>query len=144
MKRVLAVVLLCGVLAGCTASQSWQLGVSGSTEQVNSEYRFTGDVSLSGNTGGVNVEGVQVVFLDSNETQIARLDVGSLGEDRRVSHIDITLDTVPEYVLVRVVRISAPNNSQRGITGAKRGADGLYYTYSDYDPVVRNSTTRLL
>ena len=132
-RRILAGVLLaaCVLLAGCTASQSWSLGASGNVESIDDAYRFTGEVSLGGKIGEVTAEGVRIVFLDANESTLKTVKIGTLGEESRVANLSVVLDQPPKYVLVKVERVDAPENSEYGITGLEHRDDGRYYPYSE-------------
>jgi len=124
------------MLAGCTGYQSWELIASGTIEEADGVYHFTGEVGLTGNSGGVTVDGVRVVFLDANGSTLETVRIGMLGDDRQEANVSVDLDRPPKYILVRVSSIDAPENSEYGITGLERRDDGRYYPYSEYDPIV--------
>lgn len=136
--------------AGCltipvpTEENQWSLTMRGHDEQVEEEYRFTGEVALGGNYGDVTAEEVRLEFLDEENKTIETIHVGTLNASRSPVEINITVEQRPKYVLVFVSEVTAPqsNNKESGISGLERVENGDYYRYTDYDPYAPANETK--
>lgn len=134
--KITILVIFLLLTAGCTGEENiWRLVMSGHDEEIDNEYRFTGDVGLGGHYEDVSVEGVRIKLLDAQNETLETVFVGTLNVSRSTVEINVTVERRPKYVLVMVGQINAPDDKTgEPISGLKRVENSDYNRYQKYSP----------
>lgn len=135
-EAIVAAIIL--VFTGCLsgvpgiAGQTyWDLEIAGHTEVQGDEYVFIGEVGLSGNYGSVEVKGVRIHLVDSNNETMRMVSIGVLNSSRPRSEFSVGVHRPPERVLLTVGSVSSPDNMEYEVSSGLQRTEGGRYAPID-------------
>lgn len=107
----------------CATTRSWDLevGVDETTVTENGSVEFRGEVGITGSTGAPRVNGVEIVFIGENGTELTAVPLGDFGVNaRRTQDVIVTIPERPSRVELRAEQIDADPDSEWSLLGLKR------------------------
>ncbi|MFC5368594.1 hypothetical protein [Salinirubrum litoreum] len=104
----------------CATTMSWDLevGVDETTVTENGSVAFRGEAGITGSTGQPRVQGVEVVFIGENGTELTAIPLGDFGVNaQKTRNITVTLPERPVRVELRAEQIDADPDSEWSLLG---------------------------